>query len=72
MTARVDEMYHPVADIIERVTQSETLHPGDVIGSATVGEGCGLEVGQFVEDGSTLELEIEIEGIGTLEHTVVE
>ncbi|ELY41826.1 fumarylacetoacetate hydrolase family protein [Natronorubrum tibetense] len=66
----VDEMYHSFADIIEHVSQSETLHPGDVIGSGTVGEGCGLELGKWLEDGSTVELEIE--GIGTLEHTVVE
>ncbi|APX97977.1 fumarylacetoacetate hydrolase family protein [Natronorubrum daqingense] len=66
----VDEMYHSFADIIAHISQSETLHPGDVIGSGTVGEGCGLELGQWLEDGSTVELEIE--GIGVLEHTVVE
>ncbi|SDK83663.1 fumarylacetoacetate hydrolase family protein [Natronorubrum texcoconense] len=66
----VDEMYHSFSDIIAHVSQSETLHPGDVIGSGTVGGGCGLELGKWLEDGSTVELEIE--GIGTLEHTVVE
>lgn len=66
----VDEMYHSFAEIIEHVSQSETLFPGDVIGSGTVGEGCGLELGQWLEDGSTVELEIE--GIGVLEHTVVQ
>ncbi|WP_440771008.1 fumarylacetoacetate hydrolase family protein [Natronorubrum sp. DTA28] len=66
----VDEMYHSFADIIAHVSQSETLHPGDVIGSGTVGGGCGLELGKWLEDGSTVELEIE--GIGTLEHTVLE
>ncbi|PGF16616.1 2-hydroxyhepta-2,4-diene-1,7-dioate isomerase [Natrinema sp. CBA1119] len=66
----VDEMYHSFAEIVEHVSQSETLHPGDVIGSGTVGEGCGLELGNWLEDGNTVALEIE--GIGTLEHTVVE
>ncbi|PCR92351.1 fumarylacetoacetate hydrolase family protein [Natrinema ejinorense] len=65
----VDEMYHSFAEIIEHISQSETLHPGDVIGSGTVGEGCGLELGQWLEAGDTVALEIE--GIGTLEHTVV-
>ncbi|WP_435551829.1 fumarylacetoacetate hydrolase family protein [Natrinema sp. CGMCC1.2065] len=65
----VDEMYHTFAEIIEHISQSETLHPGDVIGSGTVGEGCGLELGQWLEDGDTVALEVE--GIGTLEHTVV-
>ncbi|MFC6716398.1 fumarylacetoacetate hydrolase family protein [Natrialbaceae archaeon GCM10025810] len=64
----VDEMYHTFPEIIEHVSQSETLHPGDVIGSGTVGGGCGLELGTWLEDGSTVELEIE--GIGALEHTV--
>ncbi|SEW15651.1 fumarylacetoacetate hydrolase family protein [Natrinema salifodinae] len=66
----VDEMYHSFAEIVAHISQSETLHPGDVIGSGTVGEGCGLELGQWLEDGDTVALEIE--GIGTLEHTVVE
>lgn len=66
----VDEMYHSFAEIVEHVSQSETLHPGDVIGSGTVGEGCGLELGRWLEDGDTVELEIE--GIGALEQTVVE
>ncbi|ELY93607.1 fumarylacetoacetate hydrolase [Natrialba taiwanensis DSM 12281] len=65
----VDEMYHTFADIVEHVSQSETLFPGDVIGSGTVGEGCGLELGRWLEDGDTVALEIE--GIGVLEHTVV-
>ncbi|ARS89030.1 fumarylacetoacetate hydrolase family protein [Natrarchaeobaculum aegyptiacum] len=66
----VDEMYHSFGDIVEHLSQSETLYPGDVIGSGTVGEGCGLELRQFLEDGDRVELAIE--GIGTLEHTVLE
>ncbi|WP_247002849.1 fumarylacetoacetate hydrolase family protein [Halosolutus gelatinilyticus] len=66
----VDEMYHSFADIIEHVSRSETLYPGDVIGSGTVGEGCGLELGRWLADGDTIELEIE--GIGILEHTIVD
>nr|WP_275040053.1 fumarylacetoacetate hydrolase family protein [Natrialba asiatica] len=65
----IDEMYHSFADIVEHVSQSETLFPGDVIGGGTVGEGCGLELGRWLEDGDTVALEIE--GIGVLEHTVV-
>ncbi len=65
----VDEMYHSFADIVEHVSASETLFPGDVIGSGTVGEGCGLELGRWLEDGDTVALEIA--GIGVLEHTIV-
>jgi 2-keto-4-pentenoate hydratase/2-oxohepta-3-ene-1,7-dioic acid hydratase in catechol pathway len=63
------EMYHSFADIVAHVSQSETLHPGDVLGSGTVGEGCGLELGRFLESGSTVSLTVE--GIGTLSNRVV-
>jgi 2-keto-4-pentenoate hydratase/2-oxohepta-3-ene-1,7-dioic acid hydratase in catechol pathway len=62
------EMHHSFADIVEHVSQSETLQPGDVLGSGTVGEGCGLELGQFLESGDTVRLTVE--GIGGLENTV--
>jgi 2-keto-4-pentenoate hydratase/2-oxohepta-3-ene-1,7-dioic acid hydratase in catechol pathway len=62
-------MYHSFADIVAHVSQSETLHPGDVLGSGTVGEGCGLELGRFLESGSTVSLTVE--GIGTLSNRVV-
>jgi 2-keto-4-pentenoate hydratase/2-oxohepta-3-ene-1,7-dioic acid hydratase in catechol pathway len=79
MTAEIDgeewsegvagEMHHSFADIIEHVSQDETLYPGDVLGSGTVGGGCGLELGRFLEKGNTVTLHVE--GIGTLENTVV-
>lgn len=62
------EMYHTFADIVAHVSQSETLYPGDVLGSGTVGEGCGLELGQFLESGDTVSLFVD--GIGTLANTV--
>jgi 2-keto-4-pentenoate hydratase/2-oxohepta-3-ene-1,7-dioic acid hydratase in catechol pathway len=79
MTAEIDgdvvsegtpgEMYHSFAEIVEHVSQSESLYPGDVLGSGTVGGGCGLETGRFVEDGETVALTVD--GIGTLENRVV-
>lgn len=80
MTATVDgetwsegtpgAMQHSFAEIIEHISRNETLYPGDVIGSGTVGEGCGLELGRFLESNATVTLSVE--GIGTLENTVVE
>ncbi len=35
------DMYHPFAAIIAFVSIEETLYPGEVIGSGTVGTGCG-------------------------------
>ena len=49
--------------IIEHVTRDETLMPGEVIGSGTVGGGCGLEIGHYLEHGDTIELEVEKIGI---------
>src|SRR4051812_7145558 len=50
-------------EIIAHVTQDETLMPGEFIGSGTVGNGCGLELGWFLEHGDTIELEVEKIGI---------
>jgi 2-keto-4-pentenoate hydratase/2-oxohepta-3-ene-1,7-dioic acid hydratase in catechol pathway len=80
MTAEVDgetwsegtpgAMEHSFAEIVAHISKDETLHPGDVIGSGTVGEGCGLELGRFLDDGNRVALSVE--GIGTLENQVVE
>ena len=51
------------------LSMGETLHVGDVIGSGTVGTGCGLELGRFPQAGDTIELEIE--GIGVLRNRFV-
>jgi 2-keto-4-pentenoate hydratase/2-oxohepta-3-ene-1,7-dioic acid hydratase in catechol pathway len=62
------DMYHSFAEIVEHISDAEPLVPGDVIGSGTVGGGCGLELGEFLESGDHIALTIE--GIGTLENTV--
>jgi 2-keto-4-pentenoate hydratase/2-oxohepta-3-ene-1,7-dioic acid hydratase in catechol pathway len=56
-------------DLIAHISQSETLYPGDVIGSGTVGMGCGLEHGAYLKAGDVVELEVE--GIGVLRNRVV-
>lgn len=65
----IGEMYHSFADIIEYVTRNESIHPGDVLGTGTVGLGCGLELDRWLDPGDTVELEAD--GIGTLENRVV-
>jgi len=57
------DMHHDFADIIAHISQSETLWPGEVIGSGTVGTGCGLETGRQLAPGDQFELEIEKIGI---------
>ena len=57
------DMHHDFADIIAHISMSETLYPGEVIGSGTVGTGCGLEIGKSLAPGDKFELEIERIGI---------
>jgi 2-keto-4-pentenoate hydratase/2-oxohepta-3-ene-1,7-dioic acid hydratase in catechol pathway len=61
-------MHWSFGQMIERASRSETLHPGEVLGSGTVGGGCGLELGRFLCDGDVVRLEIE--GIGSLESRI--
>ena len=63
------DMHHDFARIIAFISRSETLHPGEVIGSGTVGTGCGLETGRRLAPGDRFELTIE--KIGTLANTIV-
>ena len=79
MTARVNgeewsrgnsgTIHHRFEDCIAHVSQSETLHPGEILGSGTVGNGCGLELKRFLSPGDVVELEIE--GIGVLRNRIV-
>lgn len=62
------EMIHRFEDIIAYISRSETLHPGELLGSGTMSDGCGMEHDRFLEDGDTVRLEID--GIGALENTV--
>jgi 2-keto-4-pentenoate hydratase/2-oxohepta-3-ene-1,7-dioic acid hydratase in catechol pathway len=55
-------------ELVAYITYGETLLPGDVIGSGTVGNGCGLELGKELEPGDIVELEIG--GIGTLTNQI--
>ena len=55
-------------DMIAHASRGETLYPGEVIGSGTVGNGCGLEHMRFLGHGDRIDLTIE--RIGTLTTTV--
>ena len=62
-------MQHSFADIVAFLSKSETLFPGEVIGSGTVGTGCGFEVGRWIKPGDLIELTIE--KVGTLSNRIV-
>ena len=63
------DMHWKFEDLIAYVSQGETLRPGEILGSGTVGDGCGLEHLRFLEDGDLVELEIP--PIGVLANRVV-
>ena len=77
----VADMDWTFAEIIERASYGVTLHPGDVIGSGTVGTGCFLELNgtallanpdytpQWLLAGDVVTMTID--GLGTLTNTIV-
>jgi 2-keto-4-pentenoate hydratase/2-oxohepta-3-ene-1,7-dioic acid hydratase in catechol pathway len=62
------DMLFSFPQIIAYVSRDETLHAGEVIGSGTVGNCTGLELGRFLHDGD--EVALEIEGIGVLRNRI--
>jgi 2-keto-4-pentenoate hydratase/2-oxohepta-3-ene-1,7-dioic acid hydratase in catechol pathway len=56
------------ADLIVHVSQSETIHPGELWGSGTTTGGSGLELDRWLKPGDVVELEIE--GIGILRNRI--
>ena len=63
------DMLHSFEKMIEHISKDETLHPGEFIGSGTVGNCCGLEQDRFLKDGDTIELYVD--KIGVLRNKVV-
>ena len=61
-------MHFSFEEIIEWTSQEQTLRPGDVLGSGTIGRGCGVEMDRWISEGSVVELEAE--GIGILRNRV--
>jgi 2-keto-4-pentenoate hydratase/2-oxohepta-3-ene-1,7-dioic acid hydratase in catechol pathway len=68
-TGDTREMLFPFDEILAYASQDETIHAGEVFGSGTVGNCCGLEIGRFLESGDVVELFID--RIGVLKNTVV-
>ena len=62
-------MTYSFEDLISFISTSETLYPGEILASGTVGGGCGLEQDRLLESGDVVELEIV--GIGRLANRVV-
>ena len=61
-------MLYTFPEVIAHLSQEQPLLPGDLLGSGTVGRGCGLELDRWIEPGDVVELEVQ--GIGVLRNTV--
>jgi 2-keto-4-pentenoate hydratase/2-oxohepta-3-ene-1,7-dioic acid hydratase in catechol pathway len=59
-----------VEEIVAYASRGEAVVPGQVIGSGTVGMGCGLELYRKLRPGNVVELEID--GVGTLRNELAE
>lgn len=57
-------------ELVAYASRNEIVVPGQVIGSGTVGLGCGLELFRKLSPGD--EVELEIEGIGVLRNRLAE
>ncbi|WP_109526632.1 MULTISPECIES: fumarylacetoacetate hydrolase family protein [Nocardia] len=60
-------IHFSVGEILSHISRGETLRVGDVVGTGTVGGGCGLELGRYPTPGDTVTLDIE--GLGRLINT---
>jgi 2-keto-4-pentenoate hydratase/2-oxohepta-3-ene-1,7-dioic acid hydratase in catechol pathway len=62
------DMRHSIAEAIAHVSQSEQLHPGELLSSGTLPGGSGMELGRWLKPGD--ELRLEIDGVGVVEHRI--
>lgn len=66
--ATLGAMRFSFPEVISHLSQEQPLQPGDVLGSGTVGRGCGLEIDRWLQPDDVVELEVD--GIGVLRNRV--
>lgn len=69
-TGTLADMHFSFEQIIEFISQEADIVPGDLLGSGTIGMGCGFERDRYLTPGMTVELEAE--GIGLLRNVLGE
>ena len=62
-------MQHDLGEVLAHASRSEHLRPGELFGTGTLPGGSGMETGQWLHPGDTIELSID--GIGHIEHTII-
>ena len=63
------DMLFTFPQLLAYVSQDETIRAGEVFGSGTVGNCCGLEIGRLLQSGDVIELHVD--RIGVLRNRVV-
>lgn len=63
------EMHHTFDAMVAHGSADETFYAGEILGSGTVGGGCGNELGRFMKHGDVIELEVP--GLGVLRNRIV-
>jgi len=63
-----DDSHFTWAEMIAHASSEEFLLAGDLLGSGTVGTGCGLELDKWIQPGDVIELTVD--KIGTLKNVV--
>lgn len=62
------DAHYSWGEMISFLSQDEWVFPTDLLGSGTVGTGCGLELDKWIQPGDLLELTVD--KIGTLKNIV--
>jgi 2-keto-4-pentenoate hydratase/2-oxohepta-3-ene-1,7-dioic acid hydratase in catechol pathway len=57
-------------ELVEYISQDETIYPGEVFGSGTIGNGSSLELDKWLKPGD--ELELEASGFGKMKNRISE
>lgn len=66
--AKYGTVQHTFEAMIVYASHSRWLYPGDILGSGTVGGGCGAELGKFMKPGDVVR--VEIDELGAVENRV--
>ena len=55
--------------LVAYASDNETLYPGDILATGTIGFGCSMDLHRWVKVGQTVTFEVE--GIGSLTHKII-
>jgi fumarylacetoacetate (FAA) hydrolase len=69
---RFGQAHYDWGAMLAFATKDQELRPGDVVGSGTFPDGCGYELGRFLQPGNVVEMEMLYEGrsLGVLRNEV--